>query len=277
MKPIIIKRKYKNPIIATIILIIIISITYVVFAYKKAEAPVIPEIKSEVRSVETKAESIQTITDKNKSKTELGSTYKITKDFKIIPTDTKGNKKVVLLTIDDGPSAQSADIVKTLKDANIHAIFFINGINVKSHPDALKQEYAAGNMIGNHTWDHKNLHLIKDETAKKEIDMNTDIIVKEVGVKPIFFRSPFGALTSFAKDYTEKEGMLPFNWSDAAIDWDKKTKDKKVFIHNVMKDIAPGSIILMHEHPWSRDALPDLIKEIKAKGYTFVDPKDIVK
>lgn len=273
MKPIIIKRKYKNPIIAIIILIIIISITYVVFAYRKAEAPKIPEIKNEVKSDIQKSatESKENTNNKN-----IG-TYKITKDFKVIPTDKNADKKVVLLTIDDGPSSQSSDIVKTLTDANIHAIFFINGTNIKAHPDALKQEFAAGNMIGNHTWDHKNLHLIKDDTAKKEIDMNTDIIVKETGVKPIFFRSPFGALTTFAKDYTEKEGMFPFNWSDAALDWEKNTKDKKVFIANVIKGIGPGSIILMHEHPWSRDALPDLIKEIKSKGYTFVDPKDIVK
>lgn len=273
MRPIIIKRKYKNPILAIIILIIVASITYVVFAYKKVEAPIMPEVKNEVNNDVQKSatESKENTNNKNIS------TYKITKDFKIVPTDPETDKKVVLLTIDDGPSTQSSDIVKTLNDANIRAIFFINGTNVKAHPDALKQEFAAGNMIGNHTWDHKDLKKITDAQAKKEIDDNTAIILKETGVKPIFFRSPFGKLSTFAKAYVEEQGMFPFNWSDAAIDWDKKTKDKKVFIANVMKDIGPGSIILMHEHPWSRDALPDLITEIKAKGYTFIDPKDIVK
>ena len=277
MRPIIIKRKYKNPILAIIILIIIISITYVVFACRKAEAPKIPEMKSEVKSDAKQSESVKSITDQNVTKSKINNTYKITKDFKIVPTDKNADKKVVLLTIDDGPSAQSSDIVKSLTAANIHAIFFINGINVKPHGDALKQEFAAGNTIGNHTWDHKDLKKITDTQAKKEIDDNTSIILKETGVKPIFFRSPFGKLSTFAKSYAEKEGMTPFNWSDAALDWEKNTKDKKVFIHNVIKDIGPGSIILMHEHPWSRDALPDLIKEIKAKGYTFIDPKDIVK
>lgn len=273
MNPIIIKRKYKNPIIAAIILIVIISITYVVFAYRKAEAPKIPEIKNEVKSDIQKS---ATESKENTSNKNIG-TYKITKDFKIVPTDPNADKRVVLLTIDDGPSARSSDIVKTLTEANIHAIFFINGINVKAHPDALKQEFAAGNTIGNHTWDHKDLKKITDAQAKKEIDDNTAIILKETGVKPIFFRSPFGKLSTFAKSYVEKEGMTPFNWSDAALDWEKNTKDKKVFINNVIKGISPGSIILMHEHPWSRDALPDLIKEIKAKGYIFVEPKDIVK
>lgn len=265
-----IKRKYKYPIIIFIIFLIILFVGYIgasIYKINKNSEQI------SVKNQENKVEEVKPI----ENPPEKIVNYKITKDFKIVPTDEKENKKVVLLTIDDGPSRQSSDIVKTLSDENIHAIFFINGINVKSYPDAIKQEYNAGNMIGNHTWSHKDLKKITDTQAKKEIDDNTEIILKETGVKPIFFRSPFGKLSSFAKTHVEKEGMLAFNWSDAAIDWDKKTKDKTVFIKNVMKDLKPGSIILMHEHPWSRDALPDLIKEIKSKGYTFVDPKDIIK
>lgn len=201
--------------------------------------------------------------------------YHIDKNFNVIPNDPKANKKVVLLTIDDGPTIRSNDILKILTKENIKVIFFINGINVKNNPNVLKNEIKAGNAIGNHTWDHKNLKKLKDAQVQKEIDQNTALIKKETGIASHFFRPPDGITGTFAKAYVQKNGMIIMNWSDAAIDWDKSAHDKKVFIANVMKGLHPGAVILMHEHPWSLSALPDLITTLKSKGYTFVDPKDI--
>lgn len=265
---IIIKRKYKYPIYFLISLIIIVSIAYIVIGAAETEAPEISQVKSE-NQINNESTPLQEIENAEK--------YKITKDFRLIPVNPDANKKVVLLTIDDGPSAQSLDIINILAKQNVKAIFFINGMNHKAHTEAIKKEYEAGHTIGNHTWSHQNLKKITEEKAKKEIDSNSILIEKETGLAPIFFRAPYGILSPFAKKHTEEKGMLVFNWSDSALDWEKSSRDKKVFINNITKSLRPGSIILMHEHTWSRDALPDLITEIKAKGYTFVDPKNIVK
>ncbi len=263
-----IKRKYKYPIYFLISLAILVPIVYVVTTIRQINNQPTQEVK-DTATVTEKVEPIKQIENIEK--------YKITKDFKLTPVNPDANKKVVLLTIDDGPSAQSLDIVKILEEGGVKAIFFINGMNHKAHPEAIKEEYNAGHMIGNHTWSHKHLKKLKDTEAQKEIDSNSDLIKKETGSDSLFFRAPYGILSPFAKKHTEEKGMLPFNWSDSSLDWEKSSRDKKVFISNITKSLRPGSIILMHEHTWSRDALPDLITEIKAKGYTFVDPKNIVK
>lgn len=202
-------------------------------------------------------------------------TYKVDKKFNLIPTDPTGNTKVVLLTIDDGPTKQSEAILKILDDHNIKAIFFINGMNDKNNKDVIKKEYNAGHAIGNHTWSHKNLKQIKNDVALKEIDSTTKLIADITGANPRFFRSPFGISSEFSRAHVAKEKMISMNWSGSTLDWEKSAKDKKVFVNNVIKDLHPGTIILMHEHQWDVDALEDLIIAIKEKGYTFVDPKNI--
>ncbi len=202
-------------------------------------------------------------------------TYKVDKNFNLIPTDPAGNTKVVLLTIDDGPTKQSIAILKILDDHKVKAIFFINGANDRNYKDTIKKEFDAGHAIGNHTWSHKNLKQIKNDVATKEIDSTTKLIADITGANPQFFRSPFGISSDFSREHVKKENMISMNWSGSTKDWEKSARDKKVFVNNVMKDLHPGMIILMHEHQWDTDALEDLIIAIKEKGYTFVDPKNI--
>jgi peptidoglycan/xylan/chitin deacetylase (PgdA/CDA1 family) len=201
----------------------------------------------------------------------------VNKFFDLVSTDKKANKKVVLLTIDDGPSNQSENLLAILAKHNVKVIFFINGMHNKSNIGVIKKEFDAGHAIGNHTWSHNNLKLEKDNVAQKEIDSNSKLIKDLTGANPRFFRSPFGVSSSFSRDYVKKQNMIAMNWSDAAKDWEKNTKDKKIFINNAMKDLHEGSIILMHEHTWSVSALDDLLTQIEKKGYTFLDPKDITQ
>jgi peptidoglycan/xylan/chitin deacetylase (PgdA/CDA1 family) len=158
--------------------------------------------------------------------------YYINKNFDLIPNDKAMNKKVVLITIDDGPGKTDRDLINTLKKHNAKAIFFINGIHDKDYKSNIKMLFDEGFSIGNHTWSHANLKKSKEDTIKKEIDDNTKLIVKLTGQNPRFFRPPYGAINTFTKNLVKKEGMLFMNWSGAAKDWEKNTKDEKVFSKN---------------------------------------------
>lgn len=203
--------------------------------------------------------------------------YKVDKNFRIVPIDPNADKKVVLLTIDDGPSKQSENLMKILEKYNIKAIFFINGIHDKEYAGVIKKEYDAGHTIGNHTWQHLNLSKIKEATALDEINKNTKLIKDITGEDPHFFRPPFGVSTPYVREYLKKENMIFMNWSGSTLDWEKSARDKKVFVNNVMKNLQNGTIILMHEHQWDTDNLEDLILAIQAKGYTFANPKEITQ
>lgn len=202
--------------------------------------------------------------------------YYVDKNANLIPNDKNENKKVVLITIDDGPSKRAEDMMKTLAKHNAKAIFFINGIHDKDNKGVIEAEYKAGFTIGNHTWSHKNL---KKENVlsvvNSEINDNSKLIKKITGSEPKFFRPPYGASTSYVRSLATKNGMIFMNWSGAALDWEKDAEVEKVFVSNVMDKLHDGEIILIHEHPWSAKYLDSLLTEIEKKGYTFLDPNQI--
>lgn len=202
--------------------------------------------------------------------------YYINKNLDLIPQDKKANRKVILITIDDGPSNQSKEILNTLLKHKAPAIFFINGNHHKEYPENINIEFKAGFTIGNHTWSHPNLKKLSLDKAKKEISSNTELIEKITGAKPTFFRPPYGVITPEIKNMVKKDGMLSMNWSGAAKDWEKSTKDKKVFMKNVLDSLHSGEILLLHEHPWTAKYLDELLVEIESRGYTFADPKKII-
>ena len=254
--------KHRKLIYLIALLLIIIIIT-IFFRVSKNKTNLIKD-NQEVQKKEDVIKQIPTTPNEQ---------YIISKDFNVIPKDKNGNKKVVLLTIDDGPSRQSLAMLKILQAHNAKAIFFINGTHDKANPNVIKQESEAGFPIGNHTWSHINLLKTKNlDLVNKEINNNSDLINKITSSNPKFFRPPYGVSSPYVKNLVKEKNMIYIDWSLAAKDWEKTAKDKKVFIKNVTDGLHDGSIILLHEHPWSLANLDDLLTTIEQKGYTFVDP-----
>ena len=66
--------------------------------------------------------------------------------------------KSVAISFDDGPGATTTpQLLRILKEKNVHATFFVLGENTAQHPEIVKQTAEAGHEIGNHTYDHQNL------------------------------------------------------------------------------------------------------------------------
>jgi peptidoglycan/xylan/chitin deacetylase (PgdA/CDA1 family) len=209
-------------------------------------------------------------------------TYKMNKNYDIVPIDPAGNKKVVLLTIDDGPKA--SETLNKLLDAfakhKAKAIFFCNGYRIKAHPELLKLLYDHGQIIGNHSYDHI---VLKKET-KSSVDYQIGEVQKQVkeliGTAPVFMRPPNGATNDFVREKAKTENLLLMNWSDGSLDWAlpknlaEADKPQKV-IANVLEQLHPGANILMHELPWTAEAMDQLLTKLEEKGYSFVDPRAI--
>jgi peptidoglycan/xylan/chitin deacetylase (PgdA/CDA1 family) len=205
------------------------------------------------------------------------STYHVNKNYDLVPNDIKANKKVILITIDDGPSKYGRGMVTTLLKHKTPAIFFINGMHNKNNLGNIELESKAGFTIGNHTWGHLNLTKISKDLAEKEINNDTKLIAELTGSAPRFFRSPFGMGNTYIKGLVAKDNMIYMNWSGAAKDWEKNTKEEKVFMKNVLSTLHPGEILLIHEHEWTAKYLDNMLSAIESKGYAFVDPKNITQ
>jgi peptidoglycan/xylan/chitin deacetylase (PgdA/CDA1 family) len=212
----------------------------------------------------------------------ISKTYRMNKNYDLIPKDPNGNKKVVLLTFDDGPKdkAMIEPMLDILDKHKAKAIFFMNGYRIKAHPELLKMVYERGQTIGNHSWDH--IELKKEGNAKIDQQLkDVQTIVKDsLDIKPVFFRPPFASSNDYVREVSQREKMLFMTWSDGSLDWtltkgfDMTTKSAAV-ITNVIKMLHNGSNILMHELPWTVQALDKLLTQIEEQGYSFLDPRTI--
>ncbi|WP_458460976.1 polysaccharide deacetylase family protein [Paenibacillus sp.] len=205
-------------------------------------------------------------------------TFHMNENYYIKPNDDMSPSKVVLLTFDDGPKEEKmiTPLIDTLDKHNAKAIFFVNGYRVKSHPELLKLIHERGQIVGNHAWDHEDLKKMSNSEAAKQVTDVQKIVKDTIGEEPQFFRPPFGSGNDALKATVKKNGMLYMTWSNGSLDWDKSTKDKpEKVIQNVLDQLNPGSNILMHELPWTVEALDELLTKLEKKGYSFVDPRAI--
>lgn len=206
-------------------------------------------------------------------------TYHMNKNYDIVPNDPNGNKKVILLTFDDGPKEQAMNqsLIDILNKHKAKAIFFMNGYRIKQKPELVKLVHESGNIIGNHAWDHDNLKDMPNEKIDKQVDDVGQIVKEITGQSPQFFRPPFGSGNDYLKSKVKNNKMLYMTWSNGSLDWDmtNKNNDSNKVIENVMQQLHNGSNILMHELPWTVNALDTLLTKLEEKGYTFVDPNAI--
>ncbi len=209
----------------------------------------------------------------------IQKTYQMNKNYFIVPKVDSDNKKVVLLTFDDGPKEKPMidEIINILDKHNAKAIFFVNGYRIKQNPDLLKLIFDRGQIIGNHSWDHINLKKENNETITKQIMDVQDIVKELTGITPEFFRPPFGTANDYIKELVKNEHMLYMTWSNGSLDWESSYKNKPLeIIKSVMEQLESGkNNILMHELPWTVIALDSLLQQIEEKGYFFVDPRAI--
>jgi peptidoglycan/xylan/chitin deacetylase (PgdA/CDA1 family) len=193
--------------------------------------------------------------------------------------------KEVVFTFDDGPWPDNTPMVlKALTDNCTKATFFNIGEHATWRPDIAKDVAAAGMTIGSHTWSHKDLAknpYAKDiEQAKQEIEMGVSAVRMAVGgpVAP-FFRFPDLQMPPDLMAYLGTRNIAIFS---ADIDtFDFKIRKPEDVIKSAMTKLAKNGkgMLLMHDFQHATaEALPELLKQLKANGYKVVHmvPKDQV-
>ncbi|MBK8446586.1 MAG: polysaccharide deacetylase family protein [Micropruina sp.] len=185
--------------------------------------------------------------------------------------------KCVALTFDDGPGPQTPTLLATLVDKKVPATFFLVGRMIKQHPATARRiAQTPGMTVANHTMIHPMLTRIAAARAAAEITDNTKLIQKTTGVKPRYFRPPYGLHNNRTDAVAKKLGQAVVLWSAGALDWQYDTPAKIVEV--TLPQITPGAIVLAHDiHPWTIKAVPSLIAKLRAKGYTLVSLDDILR
>ncbi|MCL6444340.1 MAG: polysaccharide deacetylase family protein [Alicyclobacillus sp.] len=188
----------------------------------------------------------------------------------------------VSLTFDDGPDGVwTPRILQILAQYGVTATFCCVGQRVEQNPQVLRRIVRQGHMIANHSYNHPNFTKIPLEEACRQVNSTSNIIQRVAGVRPRFFRPPYGALN---RDVIEMLISLDYKilyWDVDSLDWAGLTA-AQVSI-NVLSHTEPGSIILMHSAGGvgesladTAQALPDIIRTLRAQGYTFVKVSELL-
>lgn len=203
--------------------------------------------------------------------------YRMNDYYLIVPKEEDIDKKVVLLTFDDGPKEEEmvAKMMKILDKHQAKAIFFVNGYRVEQNPELLKMMYDHGHAIGNHSWDHINLREASQEKIDQQVEDVQMKVEELIGTAPQFFRPPHGAGNDYLRQKVKEEGMLYMTWSTSPEDWLQQNQTADKIIENTLDRVHPGANLLMHELPWTVEALDTLLAKLKEEGYSFVDPHTI--
>ncbi|EKS40216.1 polysaccharide deacetylase family protein [Afipia clevelandensis] len=186
--------------------------------------------------------------------------------------------KEVVLTFDDGPwPVNTPSVLKTLAEECTKAIFFPIGKHATYYPEILKHVAAEGHTIGSHTWSHANLNNKKltDEQRKEEIEKGFSAVKWALGAAPSpLFRFPALQHPPAMVTYLGERNISI--WSCDLDSFDFKASKPEKIVDTVMHKLDKNGkgIILMHDfQKHTGEALPELMKRLKAGGYKVVQVK----
>lgn len=87
------------------------------------------------------------------------------------------------------------------------------GTNVRLYPDILLRAYKAGHQIGIHTWSHRALTSLDTEVVIAELEWTAMAIQEVIGVRPKYFRPPFGDIDDRVRAIASQMKLIPVIWN----------------------------------------------------------------
>ena len=187
--------------------------------------------------------------------------------------------KEIVLTFDDGPMAKRTPaVLQALADECVKATFFVIGSMVAANPDILQRTADMGHTIGTHTWNHAYLTRKKARASRNTQIAGglqaANIVLGEerrAALSPLFRFPGLGrnkALDQFVAD----NGLISMSIDIDSTDWKRNQTPQDVLRNTMARVEAKGrGILLLHDiQARTVEMLPDLLRELKAKGYRIV-------
>lgn len=180
--------------------------------------------------------------------------------------------KNVCLTFDEGyENGYTAQILDTLKEKNVRAIFFCTYDYVKDNPELVNRMINEGHIVGNHSYRHYNFTNVDIDTARDEITILHDYMSEQFGYEMNYFRFPEGAFSEQTLALAKDLGYTTLFWSFAYADWDRNSPPStETAYEKITSSVHNGAILLLHAVCSSNaEVLGRAIDNITEQGYSF--------
>lgn len=199
------------------------------------------------------------------------------------------NENKIALTIDDVPYKGSSDninrIGEYLQQNNVPVNYFVMGDylrKLKKHSNPTVMIQNANILLCNHSlltysdlWKDQLTQAMMMVATNEHIEMELERSKRSVEARGKYYRPPSGLCNKEIIDCAERLGMkvtlgdvYPF---DAWIPIPRLNAWK------VLRDVRPGSIIILHDRSWTLAALQTIVPRLLADGYKFCTLDELTK
>lgn len=186
-----------------------------------------------------------------------------------------GARDRVAVTFDDGPDPDSTPaFIRVLDATDVQATFFLLGQMLEKDPSLGRRLVENGHDLGLHGWSHRCLLGRGPRATYEDMARGQDALTRQCGLRPRWYRPPYGVLTTSAVRAARRLDLTPVLWTTWGRDWSANATAESVSSH-VRRRLAPGGTILLHDsdctsapQSWrsALAALPGLIDEIRDRG-----------
>jgi len=206
--------------------------------------------------------------------------------------------RLIAIEFDDGPSAYTEQIVRTLNDAGVSATFYLTGRNfhdvahefvgVEQYPETAILTFATGHHIGNHTYSHpwigahsggfsaefpegqyKPWWQYTEEEVLWQIARADEAIYEVLGIIPNYYAPPY-----YYGGHNEHVALAGKTLSSRkfAIDigdwWWETTKDD--IVDRVLSAPENSTVVLHDIYQTTAEAIEHIVRSPQAQEIQFV-------
>lgn len=216
----------------------------------------------------------------------------------------KTDRKVVYLTFDDGPHPPETErVLDVLRERGARATFFLIGSKISGNEAVLRRMLEEGHTLGLHTYSHAGTFpLLSFDKMLADVNEGKCAVESVAGKKISLFRPPFGVTNPTIAKVIRTLGLQTVGWDVRSFDtmfckssehsckssgYSCKQSEHSCkqsgysckqsghdwyvpVVERIMKQVRPGSVILLHDRlDGASDLLSLLLDSLAASGYDF--------
>ncbi len=216
----------------------------------------------------------------------------------------KTDRKVVYLTFDDGPHPPETErVLNVLREHGARATFFLIGSKVSGNDAVLRRMLEEGHALGLHTYSHAGTFpLLSFDKMLADVNEGKRAVESVAGKKISLFRPPFGVTNPTIAKVIRTLGLHTVGWDVRSFDtmfcksseqsckqsgYSCKPSEHSCkqsgysckqsghdwyvpVVERIMKQVRPGSVILLHDRlDGASELLALLLDSLAASGYDF--------
>jgi peptidoglycan-N-acetylmuramic acid deacetylase len=187
-----------------------------------------------------------------------------------VAIDTDSEK--ITLTFDQGyENGYTSQILDTLKEKNVKAVFFLLQDYAEKNPELVQRMIDEGHTVGNHSVHHYSMPDLTQAECESEIMDFHRYMQENFNCDMTLFRPPMGEYSEFSLGVTANCGYKSMLWSFAYADWDIENQpDPAEALEKLTNAAHPGAIYLLHSvSSTNAEILGDFIDNVRKDGFEF--------